>query len=195
MENDRRIISTTKELKVFSDPFRLNIINVFRENKEALTVKGCADILDEFPSKVSYHVKKLIDIDVLELDHVKVINGINAKYYKLKHSKFSVQIKEDTEDVVRKNVDYINSIMISQLEQFKVDFINMSQKAIKENKHEQHEIGMFSNNKVYLSKEEYVELEEFIMKFIQSHDEKDESKNEYSLAFGIANRFRNNNQK
>lgn len=194
MDEDMRIISTTKELKVFSDPFRLNIINVFRENHEPLTVKGCADILNEFPSKVSYHVKKLIDIDVLELDHVEVINGINAKYYKLSHEKFKIQIKEDTEDVVRKNVDYVNSIVISQIEQFKVDFLNMSQRAINDNVKESHEVGLFSNNKIYLSKEEYHELEAYMMKFIQSHNEKDESKNKYSFAFGIANMFAKKNK-
>lgn len=189
MDKDTRIISTTEELKVFSDPFRLNIINVFRENKEPLTVKACADILNEFPSKVSYHVKKLIDIDVLKLDHVQVINGINAKYYKLAHTKFTVQIKEDTEDVVRKNIDYVNNIVISQLEQFKVDFLNMSQQAFKQDVKERYEVGLFSNNCVYLSKEEYYELEEYMIKFIESHSDKDESKNKYSLAFGIANRF------
>ena len=81
MENDERIISTTEELEVLSDPFRLSIINAYREHGEPLTVKGCADILGEVPSKVHYHVKKLLKIDVLALDHIEVINGINAKYY------------------------------------------------------------------------------------------------------------------
>ena len=190
MDENLRIISTSKELEIFSNPFRLNIINVYRDYKEPLTVKGCADILHEFPSKVHYHVKKLLDINVLELDHIEVINGINAKYYKLTSTKFSVQIQKDTVNVVQKNVEHINNIMISQTEQFKMDFINMSQTAIKRSVEEPHNVGWFSLNNVYLSKEEFHELEKLVLDYINLHNEKMDNKNQYSMMFGIANKFK-----
>lgn len=190
MDADTRIISTTEELKVFSDPFRLSILHVFREHKEPMTVTQCAEVLGEFPSKVLYHVKKLLSIDVLALDHIEVVNGINAKFYKLTKSKFSVSIKEDTEDVVKKNIQLVNNITISQMEQFKTDFITMSHMALKKRTGERHDVGWFSYNKVNLTKEQFYDLEKLMIDFIEKNTEKAEDKNEYTVAFGIARKFK-----
>lgn len=190
MEEKTRIISTTEELKVFSDPFRLNIINVYREHEEPLTVKGCADVLGEFPAKVHYHVKKLLEIDVLVLDHIEVINGINAKYYKLVDSRFKIQLKEDTPDVIENNLKHVNNIMISQLEQFKMDFINMSQIALKKEAANQYDVGWFSLNKLYLSENEFEELEKLLLDFVTTHNKKDDSKREYSFLTGVSHKFK-----
>lgn len=190
MKNDTRVISSAEEIKIFSDPFRLNIINTFRDHDKPLTVTGCADLLGETPAKVLYHVKKLLSIDVLTLDHIEIVNGINAKYYKLTHNKFNISIKDDTDDVLKKNVEYINNIMISQVEQFKMDFITMSQTAIKNKLQGKHDVGWFSYNKLYLSEEEFLELENMVVEYIESKNTKQDDKNEYSMVFGIANRFK-----
>lgn len=189
MDEDLRIISTTEEIKAFSDPFRLSIINVYREQKQPLTVKKCADLLGVFPAKVLYHVKKLLEINVLELDHIEIINGINAKYYKLPKTRFHIQIQEGTEDVVKQNLEYINNIMMSQVEQFKLDFITMTQTAVSRQMNDTHETGWFSSNNVYLNKEEYDELGKIVVEYVKSHNTKEPGKNKYAMMFGIAHKF------
>lgn len=38
--------------------------------------------MDISPSSVQHHIKKLISLDLLELDHTELIQGITARYYK-----------------------------------------------------------------------------------------------------------------
>lgn len=189
MDEDLRIISTTEEIKAFSDPFRLSIINVYREQKQPLTVKKCADILGVFPAKVLYHVKKLLEINVLELDHIEVINGINAKYYKLLKTRFHIQIQEGSVDEVKQNLEYVNNIMMSQVEQFKLDFITMTQTAVSRQLHDTHDTGWFSSNNVYLNREEFDELGKIVVEYVESHNTKEKGKNKYAMMFGIAHKF------
>ncbi len=55
-----RKISSDEEIKIFSDPYRMKIINAYIKAGKALTVKGVADLMGEVPAKVHYHVKKII---------------------------------------------------------------------------------------------------------------------------------------
>ncbi|QMS84702.1 winged helix-turn-helix domain-containing protein [Candidatus Xianfuyuplasma coldseepsis] len=184
--DDVRIISTTEELEILSNPFRLSIINTFREHGEPLTVKGCADLMNEVPAKVHYHMKKLLKINVFELDHIEVINGINAKYYYLPKVRFSLQIKASDEETLKTNVKHLMNLSISQMESFKLDFIDMTQKATKLKEQNPYKVGWLSNNKIYLSEEEYDELQQLLIDFIMEHDKKDETKRKYSFLMGIS---------
>ena len=94
-ENNTRIITTGEELKIISDPYRMEIINTYRSKDIALTATECANLMGEIPSKVHYHVKKLLKINILALDHIKVINGINAKYYKLPKPTIMIRLKDE----------------------------------------------------------------------------------------------------
>lgn len=87
-----RILTTDEEMKVFSDPFRLQIISTYKNVGRPLTAKGVADILGVVPSKVHYHVKKLLAVDILVLDHIESINGIQAKFYKLTAEEFTLEL-------------------------------------------------------------------------------------------------------
>ena len=80
--------------------------------------------------------------------------------------------------------------MISQIEQFKMDFIDMSRTAIKENAGEPHDVGWFSLNKVFLSKEEFYDLEKMLLDYIEEHSDKKSDENQYSMMFGIAHKFK-----
>ena len=81
MPLNRRTVTTNEEFKILADPYRMSILNVFFQNKIPMTTKQVADELGEVPAKVHYHIQKLLKIELLVLDHIKVINGINAKYY------------------------------------------------------------------------------------------------------------------
>lgn len=90
MANGTKILETESEVKIILDPFRTKIWVTYIYEKESLTVKQVADILGEVPSKIHYHVQKLIGIGILELDYTKNINGIIAKYYKAKYDNYEI---------------------------------------------------------------------------------------------------------
>ncbi|MFC7679472.1 helix-turn-helix domain-containing protein [Paenibacillus sp. GCM10028914] len=78
---ETKVLSTLEEIKVYSDPYRLKILNIFHKLDRPATVKEVADEMGEVPAKVHYHVKKLEKIGLVHLVSTKEINGIVAKYY------------------------------------------------------------------------------------------------------------------
>lgn len=79
-------LETESEIRVALDHYRMKIMMVYNHEGKPLTVKQIADIMGDAHSKVHYHVKRLIGINLLELDHTKNINGIIAKYYRPRYS-------------------------------------------------------------------------------------------------------------
>lgn len=186
MDQDLRIISTTEELKIVSDPYRLQIIGVYRDYGKPLTVKGCADLLGEVPAKVHYHVKKLLSIDVLVLDHIEVINGINAKFYKLQKRGLKFQLEDTGDHPLEDDFKHIANLVISQLENFKIDFLNSSHKAMERKEKNPYEVGWLANYSLYLSEEEFDEIQTWIFKKIANYDKKGENKRKYLFISGLS---------
>lgn len=119
-----RKIQTDEEIKIFSDPYRMKIINAYIKAGKPLTVKGVADLMGEVPAKVHYHVKKLLSVDILALDHTEVINGITAKYYKLTTENFSVAY-ENTPSAVSL-FDSTTNMLMSVIDDYKNDLYKSS---------------------------------------------------------------------
>ena len=188
MTDELRIISTSEELDVISDMFRLRIIHVYRDHKGPLTVKGCADILGEVSSKVHYHVKKLLKVNFLELDHIEVINGINAKYYKLTARQFEVRLVDQDEKTLEKSLHKLTTLTVSIIENFKMDFITTSQNAIANDIKDETDVGWVSSSHIYLSEEEYMEFKTLLTKFILDRSEYSAEKKKYSYISGISHK-------
>ncbi|SFF02760.1 Helix-turn-helix domain-containing protein [Bacillus sp. OV194] len=67
-------------MKIFSDPRRLRILHLASE--QPITVKQLASELNEHPSRLYYHVKKLEEAELLEVAETKQIGNLVEKYYK-----------------------------------------------------------------------------------------------------------------
>jgi hypothetical protein len=184
MDNEPRVLKTDEEFKIFADPYRMRIIDVFKEAKEPLTVKAVADVLGEVPAKVHYHVMKLLSIDILILDHVEVIHGINAKYYKLVNKSFKFELDKHNDLIKDFQLSNIKQIVFNKLDSFKQDFIEKREYG-KTHPEIFDNPGMISTSKVYLSVEEYKEFISMINTFIKEHDTKDDNKAKYSLLIGF----------
>ncbi|MCK8058311.1 helix-turn-helix domain-containing protein [Fusibacter sp. A1] len=74
-------LTTMSAIKAYSDPFRMIILKTYYKFSRPATVKQIADDMSEVPAKVHYHVKKLLESDILRLVHTKEVNGILAKFY------------------------------------------------------------------------------------------------------------------
>lgn len=185
MGKGKRVISTDEEIKVFADPYRMRIIETFIEHRKPMTVKDVADILGEVPAKIHYHVKKLISIDILELDHIEVIHGINAKYYILSHDSFTFQVnKEDDLKTRFLQVEGISRIVMNQIESFRKDFIERGE--IIQSKSEIDESdGLITSSKVFLDEKDYEEFSKLIFDFIKDHNSQSGLKKKYSLFVGL----------
>lgn len=98
-----KVLDTADEIKIFSHPYRIKILDCLTENGIPMTAKQIGTALGEKPSKVHYHVQKLASINVLVLHHTETINGIIAKYYEPVAETITVKMKRDN---MGSNVDH-----------------------------------------------------------------------------------------
>ncbi len=93
-----KTLTSMKEIKAFSDPYRMMIMKQYYKLARPATVKQIADEMSEVPAKVHYHVKKLESVGILKLKHTKEINGIIAKFYEPTAQTFKV-FNQDIGDI------------------------------------------------------------------------------------------------
>lgn len=91
---EKKVLTTLEEIKIYSDPYRLQILNAFYMLDRPATVKEVSDEMGEVPAKVHYHVKKLEKIGLLNMVSTKEINGIVAKYYEPFSGAIEIKRKE-----------------------------------------------------------------------------------------------------
>lgn len=94
-------LTTLEEIKVYCDPYRLQIIKTFHRFGRPATVKEIADQMGEVPAKIHYHVKKLEKIGIVTLLYTKEIRGIVAKYYEAYDGEVSI-INQHAEPSIKK---------------------------------------------------------------------------------------------
>lgn len=184
MNDNTRIIKTDEEIKIFTDPYRLKIVDTFAKNEEPMTVKGVADKMGEVPAKVHYHVKKLLSINIIELDHVTVINGINAKYYKLVADDFRIELADSLfGNKHTSQINNVESVLINTIDGFKNEVLKKTEQ-VKREKQRDIYAGLISGNDIYLSNDDYKELGDEISRILNKYSKKGEGKELYSILMG-----------
>lgn len=186
MGEEFRVIKTDEELKVFNDPYRMKIIRVFQRSEEPLTVKGVADILGEVPAKIHYHVQKMLKVKFLELDHVEVINGINAKYYKLPMKSFTISLKDGDDEM--KKMSQLHSIVQNMIEDFKESFMKSSARGVET---KQEDTGFLVSNQLELTPEEYKEVNQYLSSLTKKYNKKKEGSSTYTFLSGMSQELSN----
>lgn len=73
-------VSTPAQLKVFTDPLRIRVLNVL--SQRAATNQQIADSLGEPTAKVLYHVRFLVDAGLVRLIRTEIKGGNVEKYYR-----------------------------------------------------------------------------------------------------------------
>jgi DNA-binding transcriptional ArsR family regulator len=124
-------LNTLEEIKAFSDPYRIQILNSFYKFGEPVTVKQIADCMGEVPAKVHYHVKKMESAGILRLTHTREINGIIAKYYEPTAKQFIIDRPDlDPENLGKVWNEAQNAIIASYNTSQKIFLDNMEEKVI-----------------------------------------------------------------
>ncbi|MDQ0090031.1 putative transcriptional regulator [Paenibacillus anaericanus] len=165
---EQMILTSLEDIRVYSDPYRLQIMNTFFNMDRPATVKEIADELGEVPAKVHYHVKKLEKIGLLKLVSTKNIKGIIAKYYlpfdgdiQIKHADASLPVQKM---IISESQKLINNIFEQKKARF-LGFVGSSEKPF----------GQLADLALYMTKEESEELIQKIREMCAPFEDKREN--------------------
>ena len=148
-------LKTMKEIKIISHPMRMKILKQYYGFSRPATVKQIADHMNEVPANIHYHVKKLVEIGVLELDHTEVVNGIVAKYYL--PTAQTIKIEDDESALKPGSISEYDVLISNFFDENKKTFLQQMAKDGPKSK----EVPLISKT-LYLSDEEY---ESFLVYF------------------------------
>lgn len=157
-------LSTKQELNIYMNPTRQQLLRQLSLSGTSMTPKMLADKLKISASGVQHHLKKLISLGLVELDHTEMINGITASFYKL--AQVQVQIGLEKDDVLNQQREVLleNSIfnILSGFQQ-RLHKVKESSEPINS------PIGDVMTGVVYLTPEASANLMKMIEDFIQQH--------------------------
>lgn len=176
MSDDKvKVLKTIKEIRVFNDPYRKEILKTLSLLSRPATAKEVAVEMNESPSKINYHMGILLKYGFIDLHHTKNINGITAKYYNLAMDVVKVQMDNP------KNKDTalsaVQEMISSTFDNERDNYIKHLDKYIKDeegNEREDHPEEYFdfiNTKKIYMNAQEYQEFTAF-MKNLSDKDKK-----------------------
>lgn len=178
------ILKTKEEVRIMTDPYRVDIIQVFRKNdNKPLTVKDIANALGEPHGKVYYHIKKFEKIGAIKLDHTENIKGITAKYYILDFSEIAIEYKcksDMSEDV---ELNHTLNMISKFYDDSKNAFVNYVKKVkeykSKEDLKEGEKTSHLTSNNLYFTKDSYEEFLKEIDILIEKYKIETKAANEF----------------
>ena len=80
---DTIVLSGKRELDIFMNPQRQNLIRCMKVTGVPMTPKQISDQIGISASSVQHHMRQLIELGLVELDHTELIHGITASYYRV----------------------------------------------------------------------------------------------------------------
>ncbi|WP_410771806.1 ArsR/SmtB family transcription factor [Fontibacillus sp. BL9] len=173
-------LKTLEEIRIYSDPYRIQIMNEFQKAGRPATVKEIADSLHEVPAKVHYHVKKLESIGLVSLVDTKLVNGITAKYYEPFQGQITIKKSEFDETVQQVFLSETQNLLSNLFEESKKRFLLANQGPSP--------TGTLMNHDIFLTKDEAKELTDWIYQFCMKHqkNETSEPRESYEVFFTMA---------
>lgn len=151
-----RILKTSEEIKIMSDPLRLTIYKTFHKFGRPATAKEVADELGLAPAKVHYHVQKMLSIAILELDHTQEINGIIAKFFKVTADSFVIDYSNISDKVKNSVYSKSENLYLSIFNDFRDKFLSSLRSKVKNNNTiSTDRSGFVMNDKISIKKDEY----------------------------------------
>lgn len=169
---DTKVLSTIEEVKAISDPLKFRILMTFYNMKQPATVKQIADFLNEVPSKVHYHVKKMEKLEILKLIYTKEINGIIAKFYEPTARHFEVKCSDDIDNASKAIMLGETQIMLAKIyDTSKEIFLEEISETSKNDKKTN---GGLRMTDLYLTENQAEEFSKYIEDFFEKYKVKDE---------------------
>ncbi|MDO7907909.1 helix-turn-helix domain-containing protein [Paenibacillus sp. JX-17] len=165
MQKKVKVLSTLEEIKVYSDPYRIQIMNTFYKLGRPATVKEVADTMGEVPAKVYYHVKKLDKIGLVELVSTREINGIIAKYYQAFEGDIHINHKEVSGPVKQMMLSETQKLINSMFDQYKQKFLQVMTA-------ESEPIANTTSKTIHVTHDEAIQLLRDIRELLKPYEQK-----------------------
>ncbi|MDK2807898.1 MAG: hypothetical protein PWP24_632 [Clostridiales bacterium] len=165
---DEIILTEKTQLAIYMNPTRQTLLREMERVGEPVTPKFLADRIGISASAVQFHMKKLLELGILELDHTEQIRGITAKYYKTTRAIVRLGVSEG-EFFEEKEV-LMEHVLMDVYKGF-LQNVKMHGKEMKEGG----QYGDIIAGTVYLTDREAKELFQKTIAFIKEHSEKREN--------------------
>jgi predicted transcriptional regulator len=189
---ERVKLTTKKELEIYMNPVRQQLLRELELSKVPMTPKMLADKLNISASGTQHHIKKLLLLGVIELDHTELINGITASFYKPTY--VVVQIGMELND----NSIYLReALMQEKIFQIFKGFVAKKERLLKNDTWKDMDAdteltklqkwGDTLTGVLHLTDEESAELMKIIMEYIQSHSKPSKERTPYEYALILYN--------
>ena len=152
MENDTRedlVLSTIKEIRALTDPYRQRLMKALERMGRPATAKEVAQSLGESPSKEHYHMGVLMEHGIVEQHHTESIHGITAKYLKVTDRR----IKINSEDGKGEEMFEAVNFFFEQGRTAYIEAMNKVKNAVDKERFEDFE-GHMTQTYIYLTEEE-----------------------------------------
>lgn len=186
---EKIILSTKKELEIYINPMRQQLLGILEKSKEPMTPKMLADKMNISASSVQHHIGKLLSLGVLELHHTKQINGITARFYKPTYVVVQIGLEKDDSMTSQREV-YLQEKVARTYDGF------MAQKkkvleGLKEkeqiNQGMEWQLGDILTGVMHLTGEESKELFKLISGYLETHSTPSSEKSPWEYALILYN--------
>ncbi len=77
------VLTGKKELDIYMNPQRQNILRCMQIHGEPMTAKQIADQIGISASSVQHHIRLLRELGIVESSHTELIHGITATYFRV----------------------------------------------------------------------------------------------------------------
>jgi predicted transcriptional regulator len=175
-------LTSKKELDIYMSPTRQQLLRFLNIENAPMTPKMLADKLQISASGVQHHIKKLMQLGLIELDHTEAINGITASFYK--PVQVTVQIGLSQSDALAEQKEVLMQNCIAQVYD---GFIKQMKKRINlqadKNPDSLQKWGDILSGVVHLNDKKSEELMKLVSEFIEQNSAptSDSSPWEYSI--------------
>jgi predicted ArsR family transcriptional regulator len=166
-DNDKIVLTTEKELKILMSPIRQKIIKLMSIEGKPVTSKHIADKLNISPSSAQHHIKQLQLLEIVQLDHSEVINGITAKFLKLTDK--TISLGQDINDDLSLERDVLVRNMLFETYNDYQKLMKTMRPVLINEYNKGNKIMDVLSGVVHLSTEKSNELYDMIQKFINEN--------------------------
>lgn len=161
-------LNTKEELNIYMNPVRQQLLRQLNINKAPMTPKMLSDKLSISPSSIQHHIKKLMSLGLVELDHQELINGITASFYKA--AVVTVQIGlERADDNAQQREVYMQDSLANVYEGFRSSMKKRLKDHPMPDLEQINDFGDILTGVIHLKKDESKELLQLISRYIEEH--------------------------
>lgn len=166
MEKKKIYLNTQEQLRIYMSPQRQNLLRVLRLAGRAMTAKEIAEHLRISASSAQLHIRKLVQLEILEVDHTESINGITATYFRLADADVFIGLGKN--DELFEERDAVAQNLLMQIYKNSRDMMRKAPDVLSL-KELRRQCCDSRSGTFYLKPEDIERLESFIDCFIEEH--------------------------